>query len=68
MPQPPKGEREPFTVRVPPPHAEVYRREATQRGLRWSDYLALVLAEAHGLDTPPWMQASENQEVLPKTA
>ena len=50
-PKPKGGER--FTVRAPTPHVELYRARAKQAGMSFSDYVALQLAAAHGLQPPP---------------
>lgn len=68
MPNPGKGHRFPFTVRVPSEHADVYARAAARHGMKKSDYLAWVLAEAHGLEAPDWIQPEDRQEVLTESA
>lgn len=61
----PKGRRAQFTVRLPERHLARYRAEADERGMHLTDYLAMTLAEAHGLEAPPYLQASEQQPPLP---
>lgn len=69
MPQQGKGDRHQFTVRVPADQAVEYQREAAKYGLKDSDYLALKLAEVHGLEPPKWLRSvDQQQEVFPKTA
>jgi hypothetical protein len=42
---------------------EHYRREASQRGLSLAEYLAQVLAEAHGLDIPSTERESDQHHL-----
>lgn len=63
--RPPKGPRRTLTTRVPDQHAAVYDLEARRRGLDRSDYLAWFLANAHGLEAPPWLERNKDQPELP---
>ncbi len=65
MPNPGKGDRAPITVRVPPEHKTRYEAEASRLALPLSDYLALKLAELHGLTRPKWIRLADGQGVLP---
>lgn len=67
MPNPGKGDRVQITVRVPPEHKTWYEAEASCLGLPLSDYLALKIAELHGLKRPKWIRIVNEQEVLPHT-
>ena len=59
-----KGDREPTTVRAPRAHMSIYRAEASERGMPLGDYLAFVLADAHGLDAPHYSVRGSNQPPL----
>ena len=49
--RPSKGKREPLLTRAPADLAQVVRNEAERLDLSYSDYIANVLAAAHGF--PP---------------
>lgn len=65
MPSPAKGPRELIGSRVPPEHKQVYVAAATQLGLDVSDYLALLLADFHGLPRPAWFGRAKRPLDLP---
>lgn len=66
---PAKGPREQITFRVPAGYKPRFQAEADRRGLALGDYLAVIAAEAHGLDRPQWIADDSGQEVLlPETA
>lgn len=60
----PKGDREPFTGRYPREHLAIYKARAAAAGLPLGDYLARVLASAHGLDEPEYITRNPNQPEL----
>lgn len=60
----PKGDRVQFTARLPKTDLEHYRQEAERSGLPLTDYLALKLAEAHGLPVPAYLDRNTRQEAL----
>lgn len=66
--QQPKGDRAAITVRVPRDHYDTYAAAAHEAGLSLSDYITLVLCEAHGLDVPSYTRRSRDQEELPISA
>ncbi|MGL5824014.1 MAG: hypothetical protein ACRCYU_04135 [Nocardioides sp.] len=68
--QQPKGDRAAITVRVPRTHYQALAESARAEGLTLSDYLNLVISQAHGLDVPSYVhRASERaQEALPISA
>lgn len=49
--RPSKGDRSTLITRPPTPLAEAVRNEAERQGLSYSDYVANILAAAHGF--PP---------------
>ncbi len=52
----PKGVRKAFTVRTPPDHHRVYDDAYKQAGYdSLSDYVAVLLAEHHGLPKPDYV-------------
>lgn len=53
-----------FTGRYPSEHLELYKVRATAAGLPLGDYLAGVLAAAHGLDEPEYLNRNRNQPEL----
>lgn len=65
MAQPSKGERKPVHFRVPTEHREIYEHLADESGLDLGDYLALVLATAHELDVPAYINRTRTQKELP---
>lgn len=62
----PKGARGAITVRVPAEQKAVYEEAAKQAGLPAGDYIALVMAERHGLALPAYiseaLQAHANKQ------
>ena len=50
-----KGDRQQMTFRLPRTHLELYRKLAEDAGLPLSDYLALSLAQRHGLEEPGYI-------------
>lgn len=60
----PKGNREAFTGRYPAEHLDLYKARALAAGLPLGDYLATVLATAHGLDEPDYVHRNRNQPQL----
>lgn len=52
-------------VRAPQDHVAVYKREAQERGMPLSDYLARVLAAAHDLDEPDYLQDKGTHPTIP---
>lgn len=63
----PKGDRGQLTLRAPKDHLEFYRLRAAEHGIPITDYLAIVLAQATGLDRPDYLPA-EPQLEQPKLA
>lgn len=61
----PKGERGQITLRVPREHRQVYEAEAAAANLSLTDYLALTLARATGLDEPEYISRARGQLELP---
>lgn len=51
-------------VRAPETHAELYTSEAERLGLPITDYCALVLARAHGLEDPPFIDPAKTSQRL----
>lgn len=47
-----RGQRKAVLTRLPPSVAELALAEAEARGLSHSEYLAILIAQAHGIDTP----------------
>ena len=60
----PKGRREAFTGRYPSEHLDLYKARAASAGLPLGDYLATVLATAHGLNEPDYVHRNRNQPEL----
>lgn len=58
----PKGTRVAFSFKLPKDHRRQYEHLAAARGLPLGDYLALKLAEVHGLDEPDYIS---RQDQLP---
>jgi len=61
-----KGDRDLFVSRVPRDVANAVRREADRLDLSLSEYIANVLAKAHGYAAPT--RPDEKQETLPMSA
>jgi len=57
----PKGDRSPMHVRIPRNHRVLYEQAAATAGLPLSDYVAIVLARAHELDEPDYVQRERNR-------
>jgi hypothetical protein len=53
-----------FTGRYPAEHLELYRHRAAAVGLPLGDYLAGILASAHGLDEPEYLHRNRDQPEL----
>lgn len=47
-----KGARKPFMTRLPKEFADAVEQEAEARDLSYSEYIAIVVAQAHGSDVP----------------
>lgn len=62
----PRGQAQ-ITLRVPAGHRPCYEAAARAAGLSLSDYLALVLAQAHELPEPDYLRTNRAQEELPLT-
>lgn len=61
-----RGDREFLGVRVPPAVAAAVRDSVKAEGYRsMSDYVAVILAEAHGIDLSVPMVRDHAQEGLP---
>lgn len=56
----------PMSIRFPRSHREHYEQMAQERGLSFSEYIVVVLAEYHGLELPVWSKESDGQ--LPLSA
>lgn len=53
----PKGARKAFTVRAPEDHHKIYEDAYKQAGYTsLSDYVAVLLADHHGLAVPPYVE------------
>lgn len=63
----PKGKSTRFVGRYPDDHLAVYKAQAAARKLPLGDYLALVMAAAHGLDEPAYLHDNPNQPRLLET-
>jgi hypothetical protein len=61
----PKGERAQILARVPKPHRHVYEQRAAEQGIPLGDYVALVLAQAHELAEPDYINRDRRQGELP---
>lgn len=61
----PKGAREQISAKVPTEHKPLLELEAMKAGLPLCDYVAVVLAEAHGWPTPGYVNKGAGQEELP---
>lgn len=57
----PKGDRQQFTFRPPHDHLDHYRDLAAREGIPLGDYLALRLAQAHGLPEPAYLTRNTDQ-------
>ncbi len=68
--RPSKGERDSIITRPVRPLGDVIRARADEAGLSISDYVATVLANAHGMPEAAPTRPAVQQEVLPlgKTA
>ena len=68
--RPSKGDRDHIVTRPSRVVGDVVRQRADEAGLTISDYVASVLARAHGLPEPVLVAGERGQEVLPlgKTA
>ena len=62
----PKGLAQ-ITLRVPADHRPCYEAAARDAGLPLSDYIALVLAQAHELPEPAYLRRNRDQGELPLT-
>lgn len=51
----PKGDRAPFSGKLPRTHLDMYRALAEQQGVPLADYIAAALAEHHGLEEPDYL-------------
>lgn len=63
--RPSKGDRHQFITRVPRAAADRIQAEADRLDLSYSEYIAYVLANAHGIETPLPEHASYDQRELP---
>lgn len=61
-----KGDRKAFMTRLPNDVAAVVEAEAGSRGLSYSEYLALITAQAHGIEAtiPPRLKPIPEQTSL----
>lgn len=59
--RPSKGDRKLLTTRPPRALADVICGEADRLGLTWSDYIANVLAQAHGF--PPIATPKDEEQM-----
>lgn len=65
----PKGDREAISCRVPSDHKPTYEDHAREAGMPLGDYVAVILAEHHGLPVPSYMRpANAEQGTLPISA
>lgn len=64
----PKGVREQITAKVPKDQKSIYEELARAAGLPLTDYIAVALAEHHGLPTPNYLSSNKDQEALPISA
>jgi hypothetical protein len=55
------GARKAITSRVPPPHWAVYAQEAEEAGIPLGDYVARILARAHKLPEPEWIEERQRK-------
>lgn len=60
----PKGKRTPFVGRYPDDHLAVYKALAAAEGIPLGDYLARVMAAAHGLDEPSYLHRTPSHPEL----
>jgi hypothetical protein len=63
--RPSKGDRDHIVSRPSRVVGDLIRQRADEAGLSISDYVANVLARAHGLPEPVPVNGSRDQEVLP---
>lgn len=63
--RPSKGDRHTFMTRVPRAAADVIQEEARRRGTSYSEYIAYVLANAHGIPMELSDGADSGQKELP---
>lgn len=63
----PRGDRSQTTLRAPRDHLEQYKAAAYDAGVPLGDYLAIALAERHGLPVPAYLNppAARDQRELP---
>lgn len=66
MAQPHRGDRHLVASRLPRNLADVVLAEAKRQGLSYSEYIARVLADAHGIQLPT--ADTGGQEALPISA
>jgi predicted HicB family RNase H-like nuclease len=66
--RPSKGPRIAFTTRVPESLGDVISDAADDAGLSLNDYIAGVLAHAHGLPAPAHTDTRQEELQLSKTA
>lgn len=62
---PSKGPRKASTVRAPDEHHDRYLAEAQRLGLPVGDYLVWVLAQAHDLPAPDYIERKLHRGQLP---
>lgn len=57
----PKGQREQISAKVPSSHKPLLERAAAEHGMPLCDYVAVVLAEHHGLEIPSYLIPSDKE-------
>jgi hypothetical protein len=62
----PKGARKQFTVRALEDHVPVYEAAAAEAGIPLGDYIAGVLARAHGLPEPTYIHRPSRSDRRPR--
>lgn len=62
--RPGRGKRHPFGVHLVLPLADLVKAEGDARGIPWAEYIAIIVAQEHGLDTP----LPERKEPVPEQA
>lgn len=67
MGRPSKGKRHPLNAGIPEEQYEVYAEAARDLGIHLGTYVALRLAEAHGLEPAPYVKDELRRAELLRT-
>ena len=63
----PRGERATIPLRIPTEDRAVYDRLSRRAGLTTPDYMAAVMAQAHGLRIPRYLGVPSRTRLVPQT-